>query len=167
MQPLKYGLGRVLSNYDKKWLTMFELMKQYKEKYGDCLVVTSDPNLGVWVSNQRQQYKYFNEGKKAMITQARIDMLNSIDFVWVAGGKKMHMDIWLKKFEMLKQYKEKHGDCLVLRSDPNLGRWVGVQRTHYKYFNEGKKLNISQERIDMLNSIDFVWDTRKGTRYDE
>ena len=80
----------------------------------------------------------------------------------VAGGKEVNRNIWLNKFETLKKYKKKHGDCLVLRNDPNLGGWVRDQRTQFKYFNEGKKSRIAIEMIDMLNSIDFVWDAKKG-----
>eukprot|EP00814_Leptocylindrus_danicus_P006149 CAMPEP_0116023934 /NCGR_PEP_ID=MMETSP0321-20121206/11966_1 /TAXON_ID=163516 /ORGANISM="Leptocylindrus danicus var. danicus, Strain B650" /LENGTH=91 /DNA_ID=CAMNT_0003495467 /DNA_START=253 /DNA_END=524 /DNA_ORIENTATION=- len=91
------------------------------------------------------------------MTHERIDMLNSIGFVWVAtSGSKPKNDVWMSKFEMLKEYKKEHGDCLVPLSDPHIGSWVHVQRGQYKYFKQEKKSSMTQERIDMLNSIGFV-----------
>jgi len=162
-QPLMYGMGRKLSKLDQQWLAKFELLKKYKEKQGDCLVPRSDPYLGRWVRDQRTQYNYFKQEKKSYMTQERIGMLNSIGFVWDASARRSQPknDVWMSKFEMLKKYKEKHGDFLVPRSDPHLGYWVSNQRKQYNYFKQEKKSFLTQERIGMLNSIGFVWNTRK------
>ena len=39
-----------------------------------------------------------------------------------------------------------------------LGSWVSKQRTQYKRFMEGKSFPITQDRIDSLNDIGFIWD---------
>ena len=65
------------------WEERFEELVEYKEKNGHCKVPTGNAGLGMWVSNQRTQYKLFTEGKKSKITQDRIDKLNGIRFDWV------------------------------------------------------------------------------------
>jgi len=39
-----------------------------------------------------------------------------------------------------------------------LGVWVNKQRVQYKKFMEGKASNMTQDRIDSLNDIGFIWD---------
>jgi hypothetical protein len=59
-----------------------------------------------------------------------------------------------EKFNELVKYKKRFGDTLVPRKyeENALYGWVRNQRTHYK---SGK---LSQERIDLLNEIEFIWD---------
>ena len=63
---------------------------------------------------------------------------------------------WETRFNELVQYKAKHGDCNVPRSQGQLGKWVNNQRTIYK---KGK---LSQDRIDRLNGIGFDWTPPRG-----
>ena len=39
-----------------------------------------------------------------------------------------------------------------------LGSWVSKQRWQYKKFIKGKSSHITQDRIDSLNDIGFIWD---------
>ncbi|EJK45690.1 hypothetical protein THAOC_35686, partial [Thalassiosira oceanica] len=54
-------------------------------------------------------------------------------------------------------FKNVHGDCNVPQSQGPLGKWVDKQRVNYK--NE----KLSQDRIDLLESIDFTWVLREQT----
>ena len=88
----------------------------------------------------------------------------------VAGKRQTH---WNKMFEDLQQYREINGDTLVparCPENPSLGHWVDAQRQSYRirkelenepdlnkhpeYYRYG---NMSDERIEKLNSIDFCW----------
>ena len=60
-------------------------------------------------------------------------------------------EFWRLRFEELKEYKRKHGHCNVPRSHRKLGYWVQTQRDAYS------KDKISQERINALNKIGFLW----------
>ena len=90
------------------WEDRFEALKQYKAENGHCRVPMSIPELGKWAKYQRvslplrclsfflhtcdvqkltlvapllqDQYVLFVKGKKAKITQAKIDKLLSIGF---------------------------------------------------------------------------------------
>lgn len=65
------------------------------------------------------------------------------------------MDIWSKKYDIAKKYREEYGDLLVPDKfhfgGINLGNWIYLQRKSYK---DGK---LSNERVAMLEKIDMVW----------
>lgn len=61
---------------------------------------------------------------------------------------------WGGKYQQLKEYYEQHQDCNVpqrYENNPSLGIWVSDQRQAYK------KNKLSQERIDLLNQLNFDW----------
>lgn len=64
---------------------------------------------------------------------------------------------WYLKYGQLITYQEKHGDTLVHRNEPNIGRWVEIQRVLYK------EKKIAKEKIDLLDQIGFVWDASDRT----
>jgi superfamily II DNA or RNA helicase len=129
------------------WEFWYGLLSVYKEANGDCSVprnLKADGfNLGIWVRTQRKA--------KTSMTEEKIEMLNSIGFVWDALE-----EVWIKGFALLSAYKEANGDCVVSQSYKvdgfNLGRWVGVQRLN--------KTSLTKERLDKLNSLGFVWATK-------
>ena len=120
------------NSYDDQWDAMFERLRAYKERHGDCLVpkrCASDPKLGTWVDTQRVQKKKMekhlasqNELNDAdggsptgsvssagvaktpgRLTEDRISRLESLGFVWSLR------DDWQKHYQELKSYKEEHG----------------------------------------------------------
>ena len=71
---------------------------------------------------------------------------------------------WNERLEELKEYKDKNGDCNVSTLDENnkkLGNWVMHQRELYK---NGK---LSQDRIKLLNEIEFEWVLQKQVSWNE
>ena len=90
---------------------------------------------------------------------------DGIGFNWTPprGGSRIYPKVpWETRFNELIQYKAKHGDCKVPRSQGPLGRWVRQQREVYK---KGK---LSQYRIDRLNGIGFDrTEPRGGSRKKE
>ena len=97
------------------------------------------------------EYTQKTNYKNDMILEYRVNLLNSVGFVW-----KMYEKIpWDEMFQRLVRYKEEHHTTLVpqmYKKDPRLGNWVHLQRTYYK----NKELSV--ERINRLDSIGFVWD---------
>jgi hypothetical protein len=62
--------------------------------------------------------------------------------------------IWNAKLQRLKEYKRKHGDCLIPTKnseDVELSIWVTHQRLDYK------PGNIPSHRIQKLEEVGFVW----------
>jgi peptide deformylase len=159
-----------------KWNEQIALFQQYKSVKGNCDVPRShkvgDVNLGRWVDTQRHQYQLYQKGQPSQMTQERIQQLNGLGFIWVVGkGRgetraKADASKWDKQFRLLQQYKSVNGDCDVQRShkvgDVNLGRWVDRQRIQYQLFQKGQPSQMTQERIQQLNGLDFIWVVGKG-----
>jgi len=132
------------------WESKMELLKAYKEKYGHCRVTRGHFELGQWVSRQRKEFQKFLQGKPSSMTKEHIKKLNALGFLWKA-------DAWHPKLVILKAYKEEFGDCRVPRSHDELGEWVATQRSQYQNFLRGKPSPMTQERIDHLNALGFLW----------
>lgn len=83
---------------------------------------------------------------------------------------------WDLMYHHLNEYKTKHNNCLVpnrYKELPQLGSWVSTQRRQYKLRKSGEDSPLTQERIDLLTKIGFVWATKDPRhvpweqRYDE
>ena len=61
-----------------KWGIKFQELQSYKAKHGHCNVPTTTFKLGRWVDSQRQQYRLLKEGKSALMTDERVQKLESI-----------------------------------------------------------------------------------------
>ena len=146
-----------------KWEHLFFELVLYKHKKGDCNVpvryVTKPNNegLGLWVQTVRSQYKLkkSNSKKHIFLDDRHIAALNAIGFIW-----DVREDNWDKRFQELKDYKQKYGDCHVPTAKSDLGRWVNAQRVNYQDKLTKNGTAITQEHIDRLESIGFVWKFR-------
>ena len=79
--------------------------------------------------------------------------------------RKYNDELWEKRFNELKDYRKKYGNCLVPRNYQNnkkLGMWVHHQRCECKKFQKGEYARITNERIAKLKSINFVWEPPRG-----
>mmetsp|Transcript_3206 Transcript_3206/g.6445 ORF Transcript_3206/g.6445 Transcript_3206/m.6445 type:complete len:383 (+) Transcript_3206:387-1535(+) len=176
-------IGFVWNLNDFSWNKKFEEFLLYVKEHGNTLVPHNHNTLGHWVVKQRRNYKVrmLREEKESNprksgadlevndfesgISDERIQKLNEVGFVW-----NVHEAQWLERFEELKKYRGDHGDTLVPKSYsvyPFLGRWVDKQRLDYKRFMERKQTGkidknkptgMTEERIQLLEDIDFIWD---------
>ena len=67
-------------------------------------------------------------------------------------------------YERLVAYRKEHGDTKVpytYHEDPQLGKWVSVQRGVYK------RNHMSAERANLLNSIGFDWGIIQHSTWNE
>ncbi|OEU11712.1 hypothetical protein FRACYDRAFT_160978, partial [Fragilariopsis cylindrus CCMP1102] len=149
LNSIDFAWKGVQRNNNEKWDDMFQRLVAYKEIHKHTMVpqhYDEDSKLGSWVYKQR--YHYRNDD----MPSNRLDLLNSIDFEWARarakGGK------WMKMFQKLVEYEKAHKHTLVPNQydeDPSLGLWVSNQRQLFK------KNELSEERLDQLHSIGFVW----------
>jgi DNA-binding TFAR19-related protein (PDSD5 family) len=143
------ALGFVWDVLAEQWEQGIKELSTYKEDHGNCLVsqkyiTDSDYKLGNWVGNQRS--------KKDRLTPEQIQRLDALGFVWDVSAEQ-----WEQRFKELNNYKEEHGDCLVLgwhitASDYKLGNWVDNQRS--------RKEQLTPKRIQRLDALGFVWRVR-------
>lgn len=142
----------------------FNLLKIYRKKHGNCDVPQGyemiGARLGSFVNYQRNAY---NNGCYA-ITKERIDKLNSIGFSWksdLIARKSLSEQKWKRNIRLLKKYKKKNGDLLVPYYYKLDGYRLGQIVAYIRQTYNGTNGSISQERIDELNEIGFIWDARK------
>ena len=132
---------------NERWNKMFLRLVTYKNNHKTTNVprkYVKDPKLGQWVRNQRQCYK------KETISESRVKRLNSIGFFWDPTDTK-----WKEMYHRLVAYKNKHKSTNVPKgftNDPQLAIWVSHQRTSFN------KKELSMDRINLLESIGFIWD---------
>jgi hypothetical protein len=148
--------GVISAEYKKIWMTMFRKLVAYRKLYKDTMVpyrYKEDAKLGQWVSNQRRDCK-----DNTLLPQ-RLDLLNSIDFVWEVHTTMTYQALWMNMFKKLIEYEKQHKNTMVPKGydkDPKLGHWVAKQRKTYK------KNKLLPQRLDLLNSIDFTWNGREA-----
>lgn len=149
-----------------KWFKMYTALIEFKEKHGHCLVpnrYTENPQLGSWVSTQRRQYKLMKLKQLPPMTPGRVKLLEAVGFVWATRDPR-HVP-WETRFEQLKEYQKTNGHCLIPighKDNPQLSNWVSTQRQEYKLLLNGRKSRITNERIQKLNEIGFVWEAHRG-----
>lgn len=150
------------------WDDRIEQLLEYKRKHGDLLIPIRyklNPSLGKFVHNTREQYKLFHkrtpEGykKKCSLTAERIKQLDEIGFVWSTERAKKQDEDWNSRFEQLKEYQRKHGNCLVphgYTEDPAFAEWIHRQRTTHAAMQKEENQNpLFKERMDKLEEIGF------------
>ncbi|KAL7565783.1 hypothetical protein ACA910_015564 [Epithemia clementina (nom. ined.)] len=154
---------------ERIWLERYNELVDFYNANGDCAVPSDyEPNrrLGNWVRTQRAQFKLYKEGEPSNLTPERIELLDKINFQWKLRGD------WIRRFRELEHYFNYHGHSGVPTNwveNPSLGRWVDRQRTAYKLFMAGNATTMTQERIDLLETLNFQWKVRDDwfERYDE
>lgn len=147
---------------------MYERLRVYKEANGTCNVPNrypKDPQLGFWVSTQRRQYRVLTSGgsTSSALTVQRAQKLMNLGFEWSA--KDPRMVPWETRYNQLKDFVAKHGHAQVpigWEENVPLSNWVSKQRQEYKLLQKGKASRLTDERIQKLKAIGFVWEAKRG-----
>jgi hypothetical protein len=158
-------LNRFRESHLEKWSQRFEDLVQFRHDFGHCLVPlewSENPSLAHWVKRQRCQYKAKREGKHSTLTDERQISLEKMGFIWDS-----HRATWEERLNEIADFRERHCHCNVpskYPKNPQLSIWVKCQRRQFKLFLEGRKSNMTRERIAKLSSIGFVWNPRQRKR---
>lgn len=138
-------------------------LKEFKQKYGHCNVSRKHhkkyKELAQFVSMQRHYYKLYKRGQTSRMSEERIKVLTELGFNF--NFEQGLTVLWLNMYEELKQFYQEHGHCKVPQvysKNPKLGKWVKAQRTQYRLLQNGKHSSMSNARIQLLESIGFVWE---------
>jgi Helicase associated domain len=135
---------------DSRWTRLFGQLVEYQRQHGDCLVPSRYPEdqvLAKFVNHLRM--------RGDTLSRDRREQLDSIGFVW-----DPHEAVWNTKFHELQRFQRQHGHCLVSSNQhnaeyPGLVNWVNMQRI--------SRRTMDTERIQLLDSIGFVWDARAAS----
>ncbi|AIQ94074.1 DEAD/DEAH box helicase [Prochlorococcus sp. MIT 0604] len=135
----------LIQNTSDDWLEKFGELKNYKEQNNNMDPPTYHSSLGQWTSTQKVEFK------RHQLKRERINLLNSIGFVW-----DPYEEAWRSKFEELKEYKKNNGHLNPPKKEyPSLIKWAKTQRTN---LNQGI---LNKDRENLLNSIGFIWDIKE------
>ncbi|MBF8981938.1 Helicase associated domain protein [Lutibacter sp. B2] len=142
-------INRILTYWDEGYLKL--LIHQERNNH---IRISNKENykLYEWV-NRLRKYKEF-------LSNEIINKLDEIGFDW-----DPQKTAWMKKFFELKQYK-KVSDNIEISLDKNVRKknillylWVRELRENIK--------KLTEEQVDLLNSIGFVWTLEKKIIWDE
>ena len=104
--------------------------------------------------SSNQELEYRNKEMENNINNLR-DQLQARGNRTIDSAVSKNEEKWNRRFNELKEYKEKNGDCLVpqrYKDNPKLGIWVATQRNAFETYR------LTKKRVDKLSSIGFVWD---------
>jgi len=76
--------------------------------------------------------------------------------------KKFHEEKWSVRYNELLLFLREHGHAAVPHTypaNPQLARWVKRQRRQYKLRKDGKASTMTVERLELLSSVGFIWDS--------
>ena len=102
-----------------------------------------------------------NGKEDSWLTDERERLLNILGFVWNVLEAQ-----WLENYEALAEYKiDNNGNVCVPKryiteEGTKLGVWVSNQRYQYTSMKKGKYSPLTNERICLLNELEFVWKVR-------
>lgn len=149
----KEFINPVNQREDSDWLKMFDQLFSFIIKHNHTIIPRGDTetkSLSLWLMKQRKSYR---DGK---LSNEQIEKLKRINVDLAFNKKQSFENIWIGHYENLVKFKEINGHCNPSSIKPNeksLGAWVLLQRMN-------RKKNILENfKIELLNKIDFVWDT--------
>lgn len=140
-----------------QWEKTYKELAQVFRNTGRSAVHHADvskKSLARWIKRQRAQYKVRQELKPSSMTDERVQALNLLNFVWDS-----HSAAWEDRVLELKAFKATRNHCNVTSSNYADGRtlvsWMKSQRRQYRLLKEGKKSNLTPQRIRQLECIGF------------
>ena len=137
-------LGFVWDPLGAAWEVMFDALRAYKGRYGNCEVPEGwpdNPELARWCGFQRGLYK----SKRLPLDRAA--RLARLSFAWDPLGRR-----WEGMFAALAVYKRTHGNVSsTWTGNSGLREWCSGQRKAYK---SGK---LAPDRVKRLERLGFVW----------
>ena len=120
--------------------------------------------------------------RSAPLTKDRIELLNELGFTWTIRSRDSLGESWNQRLEELKSFKALHGHALVPSRyplNPELGIWVGTQRTQYRLYMKSlasggggnaaaasapTTASMNEDRIRELEELGFVWALRNNSK---
>jgi CheY-like chemotaxis protein len=144
-----------MDSWMQAYSNLLAFRRKYPNKWPKSEEVFRSCKLGYWVKTQRKEYQEFTSNKKSKLTQEKVDMLNSIGFIWVGKDAK-----WLSSMEELIRYRDENPDrwpkCVGHEKD--LGKWCAAQRREYRRRMSGEPTSMDDYRVSQLESIGFKWE---------
>ncbi|KAL3940218.1 MAG: hypothetical protein SGBAC_005202 [Bacillariaceae sp.] len=141
------------------WTTRLHEAQEFRKKHGHCIIphdYAENQELARWAKRQRYQYQLFkNQSGKSYMTKERIHVLEQLGFCW-----EHKSNVWHQRYCELKEFVKEHGHTLVptgYNKNRKLATWVKCQRRQMKLREKGKANCMHDDRIKLLNGVQFAW----------
>jgi len=147
----------------RRWDSMLEAAVEYKEMHGHLKLPSRKmrpkkvKKLHYWIDTQRKEYKKLQEGKESRLTARRMQRLAAIGLDLSPNGPNKS---WEQRMQSLREFASEHGHCKIPQ-DHELGSFVSYIRNCYRLRDEGKKNGLTDERVNDLTEVGFVFNVNK------
>lgn len=159
------ALGFVWTVQGVTWAQKFDELQAYKQTHGHFNIPMDHPTLGIWVRNQKRDYRHYLAKRPTGMTEERLALLNSTGF-W--DTYTSHRARWERRYEELRAFHQQYGHSNVpedYEDNYPLGQWVMNQRMWYKRFLAGLWTALTPDRIMALETLDFTWSVQASSWY--
>jgi hypothetical protein len=147
---IKYWAELGVDKYIISWDDTFKNIKEWVSKNGKIPTKLENAYYYGWLYNQKNFYK------NGTLSDEQVVKLGSIGFDLEINKNEVNAEKWLSQFNEYKNFIDKYGHEPSVVTENKLYIWVQTQRAHYAGNLKNRK-PIPQNRIDLLNSINFIW----------
>jgi hypothetical protein len=169
------ALGMALPSTGRRaqWEQYFTLLAEYKEVHGTCVAPTNLESsskfctLHRWIYMQRMEMRSYEEDPatskfdESQYTRLADLGLDKGKERKPAKLKTVNTSSWQEMFEELKQFVKMNGHANVpKRPRTTLQNWIALMHTHYDRLKEGKKSQLTAERIAQMVALGFAFDVK-------
>jgi len=146
----------------RNWKGKRQQLVDFKVKFRHTNVprdYAENRSLGTWVDTQRQQYKLLKAKRKSCMTRERIQSLNELGFEW----ERYTTRTWEENRQQLVDFKREFRHTNVPQryaENKPLATWVDTQRYQYMLLKAKGKSQMTRERIQSLDQLDFDWEPK-------
>ena len=153
-------------------LSIGKWVRHTREKYMRLVVFGQGGPTTIMNNDGAQQQQ---QSKSPPLTEEAITKLSEVNFPWpsteqIEAYKSRKLDnpmpppkkrTWEESYQLLVEYKNRHGHTLVKQQDGHLGQWVHDQRTKYRIYQQGQQgRTLSQDQLSKLIDIGFVFNVK-------
>jgi len=150
------------------WDRRYAGLESFHKEHGHCVVPMCNPGgLGVWVKNQRREYRNLEAGDHSTLTRDRLEKLHALSFKFSRSRK----ELWEEKYQDLLAFYRKHGHSNVpgdYADNQSLGAWCMNQRTAYRRHlerglsDDEPRGTLTREKVQLLQDVNFAFNFRQA-----
>lgn len=139
-----------LDRFFETWEQKFEDVKKWVLEHQKIPTPKSNKDFHIWLYSQRSRYKNDTLGDE------QITKLRDLGFDLEGLGNERNEEKWIGYFEQLKNFIKENSRYPNPTNEKDLYIWVQSQRAA-KAGNLKNRKPLSNNRVDLLNSINFLW----------
>lgn len=148
-----------LERFFESWDDVYEKVKKWVNENQKIPTLKQNKDYCSWLYSQRIRFK------NGTLNKIQISKLQMLGFDLLGLGKEMNELKWLSQYKEYKQFIKKNKREPSLTYENKLYVWAQSQRAHFAGNLRNRK-QMPQNKIDLLNSINFAWVGKKQTSND-